>query len=102
MTAQDMAAAIRTALAPILEDGHTRVFLFGSRADGSARGTSDWDIGVDAGRPLPKDRMGRAREACDDLPTLHGFDLVDFAEADARFRAVAGGRIVRLFGPESP
>ncbi len=62
------------------------VFLFGSRAKGTADRRSDFDIGVDAGRPLAARDMTELRETFDDAPLLARVDVVDFARVDEGFR----------------
>lgn len=63
-----------------------RVFLFGSRADGTAGPRSDYDIGVDAGRPLSARDLTETRETFDAAPLLARVDVVDFARVDDGFR----------------
>ena len=74
------------------------VFLFGSRALGTARHNSDWDIGVLGRRPAPGHVMEMAREGLDTLRTLHSFDLVDLAKTSDAFRAVALKGAIPLIG----
>ena len=89
---------IRSKLTPLLDDGATSVFLFGSRADDSAGGSSDWDIGVWRPQAVPGHVMENAREALESIRTLHSFDLVDFARTTPSFRKVALRRVVPLIG----
>lgn len=61
------------------------VFLFGSRAAGTARYNSDWDIGVISQKPLRGSVLEKAREDLDNIRTLHSFELVDFAGTGEAF-----------------
>ena len=74
------------------------VFLFGSRANGTAAPMADWDIGIIAPGPVPGRIMTAARDSLEDLPTLHRFDLVDFATVSPAFRSAAMAHVVPLVG----
>lgn len=74
-----------------------RIFLFGSRAAGSAIPRSDVDLGIDVGHTLAPDVLERLREAFDDLPILQKVDLVDFAAADPGFKRAALETIAVLY-----
>lgn len=50
---------------------------------------SDFDLGFDAGTPLPPEILARLRELFEELPILQKVDVVDLAATDDRFRAVA-------------
>lgn len=63
--------------------------LFGSRAKGRARVGSDWDIGLIGPAPLSGAVVETIREELDELPTLHTFDVVDFAGVPAGFQSAA-------------
>ncbi len=74
------------ALADCLAQPGFHFFLFGSRAKGTARPTSDWDLGVLGPRPLTWVERGRMREMLEEWPTLHTMDLVDLTAAKPAFR----------------
>lgn len=84
---------IGQAISPHLPSGY-RAVLFGSRATGRARPTSDWDIGIVGEAPVDGSVVERLREVLDELPTLHNFDVVDLATVPAEFRerALRGAR----------
>jgi predicted nucleotidyltransferase len=84
-----IAAARRAARDLLDEYPRLRVVLFGSRVAGTGDARSDFDVGFDAGVPLPLDQMARLRELFDDLPILQTVDVVDLAAADERFRRIA-------------
>jgi len=63
-----------------------RVLLFGSRARGTAKQRSDFDLAVDGDEPLPIDKFYELEDALEALPTLYSFDWVDLASANSRFR----------------
>ncbi|MBV8776838.1 MAG: nucleotidyltransferase domain-containing protein, partial [Alphaproteobacteria bacterium] len=60
-----------------LPSGGYRVFLFGSRADGSAHERSDIDIGIEGPRPVPSDALAAIQDELDEAPTLYTIDVVD-------------------------
>lgn len=64
---------------------NVRVYLFGSRLNGSPRSDSDCDIALDAGRPLSLNEINEIRDALErsNLPYL--FDLTDVQKAAPEF-----------------
>lgn len=88
--AQDIALEVIRRCVP---DRAYRVFLFGSRASGSAREGSDIDIGIEGPQPLSYEVLARIRGDLEEAPTLYSFDIVDFARVPAKFRTVARERV---------
>jgi predicted nucleotidyltransferase len=70
-----------------------RVFLFGSRATGTAAERSDIDIGIEGPAPVPGSVLAAIHDELDEAPTLFTIDVVDFARVSERFRTVARQRI---------
>jgi predicted nucleotidyltransferase len=70
-----------------------RIFLFGSRADGTAHERSDIDIGVEGPRPVPHEALALIQEELEEAPTLYTVDVVDFARVSEKFRQVARQRL---------
>ena len=71
-----------------------RVWVFGSRATGTARRWSDLDLAIDAGRPLTLDETAALREAFEESDLPYRVDLVDWHAIDARFRRIIeAGRV---------
>ncbi len=64
-----------------------RVFLFGSRAAGTARATSDIDIALLADAPLPPLVVAELRDAFEASRIPYHVDVVDLTLVDASFRA---------------
>ena len=56
-----------------------RVFLFGSRAAGSATARSDIDIGIEGPAPVPRSALAAIQEELEEAPTLYTIDVVDFS-----------------------
>ena len=62
------------------------VYLFGSRASGRPRATSDVDVAIDAVAPLPPGVLATLREALEESTVPYRVDVVDLAETDSDFR----------------
>lgn len=94
--AQGVEEARRIALAAVrrhVPDRAYRVFLFGSRAEGRARGHSDIDVGIEGPRALHFETLTKIREELEEAPTLYSIDVVDFARVPEKFRRVAHKRV---------
>lgn len=66
--------------------GSRRVVLFGSRAQGTARSRSDYDVAVVGDTPLPLKDFYEIETALEELPTLFRIDWVDMARVDPLFK----------------
>jgi predicted nucleotidyltransferase len=62
-----------------------RVYLFGSRAKGTAKPYSDFDIAIEWKEKIPLYTMAKIREELDKLPTLKSFDLIDLKRVSGDF-----------------
>jgi predicted nucleotidyltransferase len=76
-----------------LPDPAYSVFLFGSRATGSAALRSDVDIGIEGPAPVPRVTLAAIQDELEEAPTLHTIDVVDFTGVSEQFRRVALARI---------
>lgn len=74
----------------------TKVWVFGSRANGRARRYSDIDLAIDAGRKLTCDEAAVLREAFDESDLPYKTDIVDWHAASDRFRQLIAARRVAL------
>lgn len=93
---QDPDEAARNAAAIVrrhLPDPFYRVFLFGSRATGTAHARSDIDIGIDGPAAVPGAVLAAIEDELDEAPTLYTIEIVDFARVSEAFRRVARERI---------
>ena len=70
-----------------------RVFLFGSRAAGSATERSDIDIGIEGPAPVPRSALAAIHEELEEAPTLYTIDVVDFRRAPESFGRFAQQRV---------
>lgn len=79
-----------------LPSAEYHAMLFGSRAQGTARPGSDWDIGITGPQRIRGTVLQAIREDLADLRTLHTFDVVDLTTVPATFRDVALQHAVHL------
>jgi predicted nucleotidyltransferase len=86
-------------LASVLPEA-SAIYLFGSVASGDARADSDLDLAVLGARPLPPERLSRARQELAEL-LRRDVDLVDLARAPTVLQAqiVSTGRVIRDLDP---
>jgi predicted nucleotidyltransferase len=70
-----------------------RVFLFGSRATGSAGERSDIDIGIEGPAPVSRAVLAAIHDELEEAPTLYTIDVVDFTRVPEKFRQVAERQI---------
>lgn len=80
-------ATIRELAARTLGPGAADLYLYGSRARGTARRASDIDIAVDPRVPLPIGALPRFREALEESTIPVRVDVVDLGEVGPAFRA---------------
>lgn len=76
-----------------LPDPAYRIFLFGSRASGTAHDRSDIDIGIEGPTPVPRATLVAIEDEIDEAPTLYTIEIVDFARVSDSFKRVAADRI---------
>ncbi|MFH0800028.1 MAG: nucleotidyltransferase domain-containing protein [Pseudomonadota bacterium] len=68
---------------------HYRIFLFGSRANGTADARSDIDVGIESPEAIPLHVLNDIKVELDDIPLLQKIELVDFASVTQDFRNIA-------------
>jgi len=64
-----------------------QIYLFGSFARNEMRTTSDIDIAVDAGRPLPLARLADIRERLESSRIPYRVDLIDLQRVSIEMKA---------------
>ena len=75
-----------------VSDPAYRIFLFGSRAQGTAHERSDIDIGIEGPGPVPLETMSLIEEELDEAPTFYTIEIVDLARVPEKFHRVARHR----------
>lgn len=63
-----------------------KVWVFGSRARGTARRGSDLDLAIDAGRTLTINEIGMLQEEFEESDLPYKVDIVDMAAVQSSFR----------------
>ena len=76
----------RTIVRRVVGSLPVRVFLFGSRALGTSRSTSDIDLALLPDGPFPTDFVARLRDEFEDSAIPCTVDVVDLSQVDERFR----------------
>ncbi|MEA3283029.1 MAG: nucleotidyltransferase domain-containing protein [Euryarchaeota archaeon] len=86
LSADEILADAANIIARHLPDA--RIFLFGSRAKGDARETSDFDIAVDAGSKISFGVIARIKDEIDELRTLKSIDIIDLNRVNPKFKEI--------------
>ena len=86
LSADEILADATNIIAKYLPDA--RIFLFGSRAKGDARDTSDFDIAVDAGSKISLGVIARIKDEIDELRTLKSIDIIDLNRVNPKFKTI--------------
>lgn len=66
-----------------------KVFFFGSRVSGKGDERSDIDVGIEGQQPVPDVAIFNIREEIEELPILYKIDIIDFSQADEKFKKIA-------------
>lgn len=69
--------------------GNYRLFLFGSRAQGTHNEKSDIDIGIISETPITGNQMLTIQDKIEQIQTLLKIDVVDFNSLEDEFRKIA-------------
>ena len=81
----DALGEVRRIVVGALGDRAVDVFLFGSRATGTARRASDVDVGVLPREPLPTGLLATIRERLEESTVPFAVDVVDLSRVDEAF-----------------
>lgn len=73
-----------------------KVWVFGSRANGKTKSTSDLDLAIDAGRKLTKDEEISLIEAFDESDLPYKVDFVDMHYISDNFKETIEKNMVEL------
>ncbi len=80
---------VRAIVSRYLDLKQTYVFLFGSRADGTAQRVSDYDIGLYRGEEIPAHVLGQIRADLSDSNIPVNVDIIDFSTVRPSFKHVS-------------
>ena len=89
MTNDETLKTIRTIIRSHVPDPSYRLFVFGSRATGTARKFSDMDIGIQGDVPVPSAALEYIREDLENSSIPYKVEVVDFTIVEPTFKAHA-------------
>ena len=89
VTSQDREKTIRQAIFRYVDPATTMVFLFGSRAYGTHRPASDYDIGLYSGQRIPWPVLSHIQGDLEESDVPVTVDVVDFMTVTPDFKALA-------------
>lgn len=87
--ATDIGSLIQKVIARHINFDEAFVFLFGSRASGHERRSSDYDIGIYTGNQVPLSTIAKIKGELEDHPIPVNVDIVDFSTASSEFKKLA-------------
>lgn len=74
----------------------TQVWVFGSRATGTARRYSDLDLALEGEKPVNPDVLGNITEALSQSDLPYKVDVIDLQAVDPSFRAIVEREMIAL------
>lgn len=86
---------IKAVVRKYLEDDY-KLFVFGSRATGDFRPTSDMDIGILGNKPADGWKMALIRDELDKSKIPYKTDVVDLFKTSPNFNKIALKKVVYL------
>jgi len=86
---KDYLPEMKTIIANYIDLQKYRLFLFGSRAEGTHRKFSDYDIGVLGPKKVPARALALMSADLDDSDIPYRVDVIDFQSISESFRRVA-------------
>ena len=90
MNTNEIESVIKKVVAKHVDTDGTYVFLFGSRAEGTQRRASDYDIGLYSGKPISWSVIARIKdELLEEYPIPVEIDVIDFATVTNDFKKLA-------------
>lgn len=87
---------IRQTVYKYLPEEEYEVFIYGSRADGTAQKWSDIDVGIKGKGKVPFEKILSIKEEIEDSKIPYKVDVVDFTTVSDKFRKFALKEVVRL------
>ncbi len=89
MTDADVLVFIKHTLRSHIPDSSYRLFLFGSRATGTAKKFSDVDVGIEGPKPVDYETIAAIEEDLESSLLPVKVDVIDFSQTSDRFRTFA-------------
>ncbi len=88
--------AIKVIIKKHLPDKTYRAFVFGSRAEGTNRKFSDYDIGIMGKKPLAFGTLSLIEEELENSDIPYTVDVVDFFNVSKDFKSLALSKTLPL------
>lgn len=95
MTPEEIIQTVWTLKQKILGSS-VRLFLTGSRAEGTNSPTADFDFVLFSPHPLSKEKFLKFRSQVSSLPTLHGIDILDLDRLDESFKKTVSSKMKEI------
>jgi hypothetical protein len=89
-------AEIKSIILSQIPDPNAKIFLFGSRATGTAQKWSDIDIGILPSSKMPWNTLPHIKEDLESSTIPYKVDVVDFSVVSDRFKSVALQKTIPL------
>lgn len=87
---------IKAIVSSNLPDNSYDAFIFGSRANGNNRKSSDIDLGIMGTKPVSAENYLNLVQAFDDSDIPYRTDVVDFATVSDKFKKQALTKVIKL------
>jgi predicted nucleotidyltransferase len=87
---------IRHTIRKYLPEKDYEVFIYGSRADGTAEKWSDVDVGIWGKEKIPSKKLALIKDEVEESNIPYLVDIVDFTRVADKFKRVALSKIIRL------
>ena len=78
----------------------TRIWIFGSRARGDARATSDFDLAFEFSNGKEQEWTQLYLSILEDPPSLHKYDLIDFNRANKKLQDIIQQEGILIYGKQ--
>lgn len=79
-----------------LDSSDTKVFVFGSRVNGTNRKFSDIDLGLESNNSIPYTLVLDIEDEFENSNIPYSVDVVDFSKVSEKFKAVAKQNVMYL------
>ncbi len=89
MTVCDIEKQCKSVIRKHLPEERWKILLFGSQASGKASETSDIDIAIDGGEPVPWAVLATNKDEIKNIQTLRSIDIIDLHAGSEGFRREA-------------
>ncbi len=81
------AQIVKEILQQNLPENH-KIYVFGSRATGKTKKSSDLDLAIDLGRPMTKQEQYQLHDSFEDSDLPYKVDIVDLHNVSDEFRKI--------------